>query len=79
MGLCTSLLTFTKKRSFHRTLKICLNLPKHLKTFIILCYRGKIKILKYKSINNVKKVNNTLHAWKVNDIWWLRLECEYSV
>ena len=33
-----------------------------------LCCRGKIKILKYKSINNVKKGNNTLYAWKINDI-----------
>ena len=34
----------------------------------ILRCRGKIKILKYKSINNVKKGNNTLYAWKINDI-----------
>ena len=34
----------------------------------ILSCRGKIRILKYKSINNVKKGNNTLYAWKINDI-----------
>ena len=44
----------------------------------ILCW-GEIKILKHKSINNVKKGNNALYGWKINNIWQLSLGCEYSV
>ena len=39
----------------------------------------KIKLLKYKSINNVKEGDNTLYAWKISDLWWLSLGWEYSV
>ena len=39
----------------------------------------KIKLLKYKSINNVKEGDNTLQEWKISDIWWLSLRWEYSV
>ena len=33
----------------------------------------KIKILKYKLIYNIEKGNNTLYAWKINDILCLSL------
>ena len=47
-------MTYAKTKQNNKNVKQCLN--------NILGYRGQIKILKYKSISNVKKVNNTLYA-----------------